>query len=78
MGLGLAVDQLEAIGWLCGAQRHLYWGDLDTYGFAILARASRRFPTTVAPSEIFDGQCDGKTELVRHCHRHKGTGFLAQ
>ncbi len=48
MGLGLAVDQLEAIGWLRGAQRHLYWGDLDTHGFAILARARRRFPQTVS------------------------------
>lgn len=48
MRLGLAVDQLEAIGWLRGAQRHLYWGDLDTHGFAILARARRRFPQTVS------------------------------
>jgi hypothetical protein len=48
MGLGLAVDQLEAIGWLRGAQRHLYWGDLDTHGFAILARARRRFPSTMS------------------------------
>lgn len=48
MRLGLAVDQLEAIAWLRGAQRHLYWGDLDTHGFAILARARRRFPQTVS------------------------------
>jgi hypothetical protein len=48
MRMGLAVDQLEAIGWLRGAQRHLYWGDLDTHGFAILARARRRFPNTVS------------------------------
>jgi hypothetical protein len=48
MGLGRAVDQLEAIGWLRGAQRHLYWGDLDTHSFAILARARRRFPQTVS------------------------------
>jgi hypothetical protein len=47
MRLGLAVDQLEGIGWLRGAQQHLYWGDLDTHGFAILARARRRFPNTV-------------------------------
>jgi hypothetical protein len=48
MGLGLAVDQLNAIGWLRSAPRHLYWGDLDTHGFAILARARRRFPNTVS------------------------------
>jgi len=48
MGLGLAVDQLNAIGWLRSASRHLYWGDLDTHGFAILARARRRFPNTVS------------------------------
>jgi hypothetical protein len=48
MRMGLAVDQLEAIGWLRGAPRHLYWGDLDTHGFAILARARRRFPNTVS------------------------------
>lgn len=48
MRLGVAVDQLEAIGWLRRAKRHLYWGDLDTHGFAILARARRRFPQTVS------------------------------
>jgi hypothetical protein len=46
MRLGLAVDQLEAIGWIAAARKHLYWGDLDTYGFAALARARRRFPST--------------------------------
>lgn len=46
MRLGLAVDQLEAIGWIAAARKHLYWGDLDTHGFAALARARRRFPGT--------------------------------
>lgn len=44
MRLGLAVDQLEAITWAHDAQRHFYWGDLDTHGFVALARARRRFP----------------------------------
>lgn len=44
MRLGLAVDQLQAIGWIAAARNHLYWGDLDTHGFAALARARRRFP----------------------------------
>ncbi|OGB27200.1 MAG: hypothetical protein A3I66_11650 [Burkholderiales bacterium RIFCSPLOWO2_02_FULL_57_36] len=48
MGLGVAVEQLDAIGWLRGAKRHVYWGDIDTHGFAILARARRRFPQTVS------------------------------
>jgi hypothetical protein len=48
MRLGFAVDQLAAIGWLRGARRHLYWGDLDTHGFAILAGARQRFPNTVS------------------------------
>jgi hypothetical protein len=44
MRLGLAVDQLDPIPWLHAADRQLYWGDLDTHGFAALARARRRFP----------------------------------
>lgn len=48
MRMGLAVDQLDAIGWLRSARQHLYWGDLDTHGFAILARARRRFPHAVS------------------------------
>lgn len=44
MRLGLAVDQLEAITWIRGAELQLYWGDLDTHGFTALARARRRFP----------------------------------
>ncbi len=48
MRMGLPVDQLEALGWLRGVRRHLYWGDLDAHGFAILARAGRRFPSTVS------------------------------
>ena len=46
MRLGLAVDQLGAIGWIAAARKHLYWGDLDTHGFAALARARRRFAGT--------------------------------
>jgi len=48
MGLGLAVDQLESIAWLRSAERILYWGDLDTHGFVILARARRRLPKIVS------------------------------
>ena len=48
MRLGLAVDQLEAIGWIRDAALQVYWGDLDTHGFAALARARRRFPTMVS------------------------------
>ncbi|WP_373377628.1 Wadjet anti-phage system protein JetD domain-containing protein [Cupriavidus nantongensis] len=48
MGLGMAVDQLESITWLRDAEQMLYWGDLDTHGFAILARARKRFPNIVS------------------------------
>ena len=48
MRLGLAVDQLDAIEWIRDASLQVYWGDLDTYGFAALARARRRFPAIVS------------------------------
>jgi hypothetical protein len=48
MRLGLAVDQLEAIGWIRDASLQVYWGDLDTHGFAALERARRRFPAMVS------------------------------
>jgi len=44
MRLGLAVDQLEPVDWIRLARRHVYWGDIDTHGFAALARARRRYP----------------------------------
>jgi hypothetical protein len=46
MRLGLAVEQLDPVPWIAKAQRHLYWGDLDTHGFVALARFRRRFPAT--------------------------------
>lgn len=48
MRLGLAVEQLEAIGWIREAALQVYWGDLDTHGFAALARARRRFPSMIS------------------------------
>ncbi len=42
-GGGYAVSALEQLGWL--ADRELiYWGDIDTHGFAILDRLRRSFP----------------------------------
>lgn len=38
MGLGYGVDVLKELAWLGGA-RKIYWGDIDTHGFAILHRA---------------------------------------
>lgn len=40
-----AADALAGAGWAEGAQVH-YWGDLDTHGFAILARWRARLPRT--------------------------------
>jgi hypothetical protein len=42
-GGGYAVDVLERLGWLAGLDV-VYWGDIDTHGFAILSRFRRRFP----------------------------------
>jgi hypothetical protein len=43
LGLGYSVDLLQKLPWLHGA-RCLYWGDLDTHGFAILNRARSYLP----------------------------------
>ncbi|MGX5652717.1 Wadjet anti-phage system protein JetD domain-containing protein [Hydrogenophaga borbori] len=51
MKLGHAISDLAQIPWLFadesgtgGPERALYWGDLDTHGFVILARARGLFP----------------------------------
>jgi hypothetical protein len=41
-GGGYAVDALAPLGWLTGLDL-VYWGDIDTHGFAILNRLRRRF-----------------------------------
>jgi hypothetical protein len=43
MGLGYGVDVLGKIPWLCHTQC-IYWGDMDTHGFAILNRARSYLP----------------------------------
>ncbi len=43
MGLGYGVDVLSRLPWLVEA-RCIYWGDLDTHGFAILNRARNYLP----------------------------------
>jgi len=42
-GLGYGVESLARIPWL-GRLRIVYWGDIDTHGFAILDRLRRHFP----------------------------------
>ena len=44
MRLGGAVSMLRAIAWLKGCPA-VYWGDIDTHGLAILARARHVFPS---------------------------------
>ena len=44
MGLGYGVDLLGRLPWVAQAQG-LYWGDLDTHGFAILNRARAHVPS---------------------------------
>ncbi|HET9644580.1 MAG TPA: Wadjet anti-phage system protein JetD domain-containing protein [Burkholderiaceae bacterium] len=43
VGLGNAVSALGRLHWLSGVQA-VYWGDIDTHGFAILARARKALP----------------------------------
>ena len=42
-GGGYAVQALESLAWLTGVDL-VYWGDLDTHGFAILNRLRHSFP----------------------------------
>jgi hypothetical protein len=42
-GGGYAVQVLESLGWLASLDL-VYWGDLDTHGFAILNRLRHSFP----------------------------------
>lgn len=43
LGGGYAVPVLESLGWLADLDL-VYWGDIDTHGFAILDRMRQRFP----------------------------------
>jgi hypothetical protein len=45
LGGGYAIGLLESLTWL-GSAELVYWGDIDTHGFAILDRLRRRFPRT--------------------------------
>jgi hypothetical protein len=42
-GGGYAVPRLEPLGWLAGLDL-VYWGDIDTHGFAILNRLRHHLP----------------------------------
>lgn len=42
-GSGYAVDGVARLGWIAGA-RVIYWGDLDSHGFAILNRLRSHLP----------------------------------
>ena len=45
--LGYGVGSLAEVGWLKNI-RIIYWGDLDTHGFAILSRLREAFPHVVS------------------------------
>ena len=47
MGLGYAVEALAFVPWINNAAC-LYWGDIDTHGYAILHQARSRFPHLVS------------------------------
>lgn len=44
-GQGYALERLAEVSWL-GSRRLLYWGDIDTHGFAMLDRFRKVFPAT--------------------------------
>ena len=44
-GGGYGIDRLADVGWLAGKDI-VYWGDIDTHGFAILDRMRGMFPQT--------------------------------
>jgi|CXWL01.1.fsa_nt_gi hypothetical protein len=44
-GMGHALRQLEHVPWLAD-KAIVYWGDLDTHGFAMLSALRKRFPQT--------------------------------
>lgn len=46
-GQGYAVERLVEVPWLA-RRRLLYWGDVDTHGFAMLDRFRRAFPDTAS------------------------------
>jgi hypothetical protein len=46
-GLGYGLDRLAALPWLREKQL-FYWGDIDTHGFAILAKLRASFPNAVS------------------------------
>ena len=57
-GGGYAVPVLKPLGWLAGLDV-VYWGDIDTHGFAILDRVRRHLPR--ARSMLMD-----RTTLLGH------------
>lgn len=57
-GSGYAVDAVAELGWVASA-RVIYWGDLDSHGFAILARLRAHLPA--AASALMD-----ETTLLAH------------
>lgn len=58
MGLGYSVDVLAQIPWIRNA-RCIYWGDVDTHGFAILNRGRTHLPNV--ESVLMD-----KSTLLNH------------
>jgi hypothetical protein len=58
LGGGYAVPTLQPLTWLA-SRRLVYWGDIDTHGFAILNRLRQAFPDTA--SMLMD-----RTTLLAH------------
>ncbi|WP_394274826.1 Wadjet anti-phage system protein JetD domain-containing protein [Luteococcus sp.] len=72
-GRGFAVSRLEGIAWLDQIAKVLYWGDLDTHGFAILSKFRECVPQTESVLrsrgvlEQFSSQCVQEKTAYRGC-----------
>ncbi|MDR2012726.1 MAG: DUF2220 family protein [Rhodanobacter sp.] len=69
MGLGYHVDVLARLPWIACA-RCLYWGDLDTHGFAILHRARAYLPGAQSVLMDQDTLFSHKTLWVNEKEQH--------
>lgn len=69
MGLGYNVDVLARLPWIAHA-KCIYWGDLDTHGFAILHRARSYLPNLHSVLMDEDTLLSHKTLWVDEAEQH--------
>lgn len=70
-GSGYAVDNVARLAWVHGA-RVVYWGDLDSHGFAILSRLRKHLPHVESTLMDEDTLTDHKDLWVPEPKPHTG------